>query len=297
MKHPGTAFKHRGGSMTPHRTLIAALFLLATPCVASVADPADASWFTATQVADKTWRIDDHGADNLYLVVGEEKALLIDTGLGGADIVSLVRTLTDLPVVVVNTHGHPDHAGGNSQFAEAYAGEKDFDLIRRFSSREEGGAGGPPVPDEWRYAGPTHETVLVPVGQGDVFDLGGRQLEVIDVPGHTPGGICLLDRKHKLLFSGDNNNPQEWMFLEHSRPLEVYLQTLQALEARGDEFDTLLPGHGGALDVAFIGEQIQCVRNILDGTCKGEPHHTFAGDGRLCRFERAAIVFNPENLR
>jgi glyoxylase-like metal-dependent hydrolase (beta-lactamase superfamily II) len=156
---------------------------------------------------------------------------------------------------------------------------------------------GPPIPEESQYTGPEHNTELVAVGQGFTFDLGGRQLEVIDVPGHTPGGICLLDRERKLLFSGDNNNPQEWMFLDHSQPLEVYLQTLEALEARSDEFDTLLPGHGGALDDAFIDEQIQCVRSILDGSCEGEPHHTFAGDGRLCRYERAAIVFNPDKLR
>jgi hydroxyacylglutathione hydrolase len=283
------------------RPFVASLSLVITmsvaPFGASDAAPEDATWFTAREVAEQTWRIDDHGADNMYLVEGAEKALLIDTGLGAADIMRFVRTLTDLPVIVVNTHGHPDHAGGNSQFAEVHAGEKDFDLIRRFSSREEGDTGGPTVPDEWRYTGPTHEAVLVPVGQGFVFELGDRQLEVIDVPGHTPGGICLLDRQNKLLFSGDNNNPQEWMFLEHSRPLEVYLETLQALEARSDEFDTLLPGHEGALDVAFIGEQIQCVRNILDGTCKGEPHHTFAGDGLLCRFERATIIYDPDNLR
>jgi hydroxyacylglutathione hydrolase len=155
-----------------------------------VAGAQDGPWFSATEVAEDTWRIDDHGVDNFYLVGGQEKALLIDTGIGGADIMRFVRTLTDLPVVVVNTHGHPDHAGGNAQFAVVHAGEKDFDLIRFFASSDgRGSMEGPPVPAEWRYTGPENETELVAVGQGFVFDLGGRQLEVIDVPGHTPGGI------------------------------------------------------------------------------------------------------------
>jgi hypothetical protein len=70
-----------------------------------------------------------------------------------------------------------------------------------------------------------------------------------------------------------------------------------ALDKRSGEFETLLPGHGGALDKGFIGEHIQCVRSILDGSCRGEPFHTFAGDGLVCRYKRAAIVYNPANLR
>jgi len=272
------------------------------PSAAAGISPEAASWYTATPVVQGVWRIDDHGADNLYLVEGSQKALLIDTGLGAADIMGFVRTLTQRPVLVVNTHGHPDHAGGNHQFAEVHASRAEFELVRQSSGRERrsasaGAMSRTPVPEPLRYRGPEHDTVLVPVSGGFVFDLGGTQLEVISVPGHTPGGVCLLDRGRRLLFTGDNDNTQEWMFLAHSTPLDRYLVTLTALRERSGEFDTLLPGHGPGLDRGFLDEQIQAVNEILDGTCKGEPFKTFAGDGRICRSGRAAIVFGPARLR
>ena len=259
-------------------------------------------WFTATKVAEGVFRIDDHGADNLYLVEGSEKALLIDTGLGVADVMAFVRTLTSKPVDVVMTHGHPDHAGGNHQFETVHGHPNDFELARFVSSKEQraGMAANmltTSVREASLYRGPERETKLVPIGSGFVFDLGRRRLEVIEVPGHTRGGLVLLDAANKLLFTGDNNNTQEWMFLKESTTLEAYLRTLEALERRGGEFETILPGHGGSLDERFLGEQIQAARQILDGTCQGEPHHTFAGDGRICRYERAAIVFDPARLR
>ncbi len=299
-------------SQSALRAVVLSSALAAVPIAAALAQSgagaakakeATPAWFTSSLVAENVWRIDDHGADNLYLVEGAEKALLIDTGLGVADIMRFVRALTSRPVVVVNTHGHPDHAGGDDQFAEVYANRDDFELIRAVTSKEQRSASagnmlrGASVPKELLFQGPAKEMRLVPISSGFAFDLGQRSLEVIDVPGHTRGGVCLLDKAHKLLFSGDNDNPQQWQFLKDSTPLAVYLDTLLALEKRGAEFETLLPGHGGSLDKAFLSEQIQAVRSILEGTCKGEPFKTFAGDGLICRFKRAAIVYDPARLR
>jgi hydroxyacylglutathione hydrolase len=286
-----------------HFGLAALLGVAVLPGTARAAD-APGSWFTTSKVADNVWRIDDHGADNMYLVAGTKKALLIDTGLGVGDIMKIVRTLTPLPVVVVDTHGHPDHAGGNPQFAEVYAHPDDFELARFFSSKEQRDGSranmlkGVEIHTDQLYQEPENApaTKLIPVKDGDVFDLGGRQLTVIATPGHTPGSICLVDKEHKLLFTGDDNNTVEWMFLDHSTTLEKYLHTLEALDARKD-FETVLPGHGDALDKAFIGEQVACVRSILDGSCKDEPYKSFAGEARLCKYERASVAFKPEKLR
>ena len=83
------------------------------------------SWFSLSEVAPKVWVIGDHGADNMYLVEGADSALLIDTGLGTADLASFVKKLTSKPLIVVNTHGHPDHAGSNHQFRKVYVHSAD----------------------------------------------------------------------------------------------------------------------------------------------------------------------------
>ena len=262
------------------------------------------SWFKATQVADKVWVIDDHGNDNMYLVEGKTKALLIDTGIGMGDLGKFVQSLTKLPVTVVNTHGHPDHAGGNYQFKTVAAHPADFDLIKLFTSKEylKNSAGralaGPAIAGTVSPADidASRPAELQAIKQGYVFDLGDRKLEVVEVPGHTKGSICLLDAAHKLLFTGDNDNQLVWLFLKDCTPLDVYLQTLEKLQARNTEYETILPGHGKPLPKDFLDDQIGCVRTILDGSCKGEPYKSFAGTASLCRYKRAAVAFDPAHL-
>ncbi len=287
------------------------LVLAAAACFAGLtlaqapSQPAPASWFKAAKAAEGVWTISDHGADNIYLVEGRDKALLIDTGLGRARLSAFVKTLTAKPVIVVNTHGHPDHAGGNFEFKSVYAHPADFSAIKALSSKEsragvaqhmgQGAAAPDMISIDEAAAAP--QAVLLPVKDGYVFDLGGRKLEVIESPGHTPGEIVLLDAANKSLFTGDNSNTLVWLFLPNSTPLEVYLQTLKKLQKRGGEFNTIYPGHGAPLPGAFIGEQVACVESILDGSAKSEPQHYFAGDAMVAKYKTAIVAYNPQNLR
>ena len=117
-----------------------------------------------------------------YLVVGEEKACVIDTMNGLNDIHAAVRKITDKPIILINTHGHPDHIFGNIYFKEeAYLNPKDLEMAESFKNHpefakacEERGVSMPP---------------FKPVNEGDVFDLGGRTLEVYELPGHTLLGL------------------------------------------------------------------------------------------------------------
>jgi hydroxyacylglutathione hydrolase len=263
-----------------------------------------ASWFKVQTLAEGVWRIDDNGGDNAYLVVGTDKALLIDTGTGTADLAACVRQITRLPVTVVNTHGHPDHVGGNFQFDAVSAHPDDFEMILSFASPRAGllqrlrnrlpAAGA----SDDKAGGRFDQKRLVPVRAGYVFDLGGLSLEVIETPGHTKGSICLLDSAHKRLFTGDNDNTLVWLFLPGCLPIEGYLKTLQHLQQRGSEYETILPGHGEPLDGAFIGEQIACAEGILSGACKVEPYkNPFGIAARVCSYKRARIAYDPENLR
>lgn len=262
----------------------------------------DDAWFQVSKIAENVWRLDDHKAANIYLVAGTDSALIIDTGVGAADLVAAVRKLTDKPLIVVNTHGHPDHCGANYQFEKAYVHVTDSAAARMFCKPEfraqvsASMLGGAKPDSADLYTGQIFYTQLLPVNEGRVFNLGGIRLEVMETPGHTPGGICLLDRANKRLFSGDNNNILVWLFLKGCLPLSKYLVTLEKQQARLAEFDVLFPGHGPEIPGDFILDQIACVKSILDGTCESEVYKSFAGDGRICKHGRASVAFSPDNL-
>lgn len=282
----------------------AALVQSQTP-PAGTPPPNSGSWFKSTNTAEGVWTISDNGSDNMYLIEGRDKALLIDTGLGVAKLRAFVKGLTAKPLIVVNTHGHPDHAGGNFEFRSVYAHPADFTAIQQLGAKESrtragrSMAKGTPAPDmisadEAANATPAE---LLAIQDGYVFDLGGRKLEVIEVPGHTPGEIVLLDSANHAVFTGDNSNSLVWLFLPNSKPLDVYLESLKKLRKRAGEFTTIYPGHGTPLPAAFIGEQIACVEGILDGSAKSTPQKYFAGEAMVARFKSAAVAYNPQNLR
>ena len=249
--------------------------------------------YTASKVAEGVWTIVESAATpvNIYLVEGKDSALLIDTGYGYGDLKAYVKTLTQLPLVVVNTHGHGDHNGNNSQFSKIYAHSADFNMLNASYNKEKrkkavasGEAVAPPV--------------LMPVKEGYIFNLGERKLEVIEVPGHTRGSICLLDTKNRILFAGDNTNSLVWLFLKDCTPLEGYLKSLQKVAKRSNEFDTIMPGHNEPLPKAFINDQIICVKNILAGTCSPVPYNvgSFSVGAMVCAYNNAQVAYDPENL-
>ena len=87
---------------------------------------------TITKVLEHVYVLKDRAGCCANLVVGEKKALLFDTGSGVDDMNEAVRNITELPLVVVNSHGHFDHIGGNNQFDEVYLSESDFTIIEDY---------------------------------------------------------------------------------------------------------------------------------------------------------------------
>lgn len=130
------------------------------------------------QIAPGVWNVIPKGMAAAYLVVGSSKALLIDSGAGEVDVKAVCAEITDLPIELVNTHYHGDHTAANKDFDSVYMHPAD---VRKMS--------------EW--------TQISPVCEGYVFELGGRELKVIEIPGHTPGGIALYDEAANLMFTGD----------------------------------------------------------------------------------------------
>jgi hydroxyacylglutathione hydrolase len=278
------------------------LFLLTISLLKQASCQEEKGWYTLKIVAPGVWVIGDHGADNMYLVEGTDSALLVDTGLGVADLASYVKKLTSKPLIVVNTHGHPDHAGSNYQFRKVYVQSADSSAARacnlteaRANASKNMTGDNAPLKEEI-FTGKPFNTKLVAVGEGYMFRLGGRTIRVMESPGHTPGEICLLDIENKLLFTGDNNNTLVWLFLQNCKPLHEYLKTLEKLARRISEFTTIFPGHGTSLPSDFINDQIACVKGILNNTLERKPYKSFAGNAMVSVYGRASVAFNPANL-
>ena len=122
-----------------------------------------------------------------FVIIWQDKACVIDTMIGYNDLKTAVRSITDKPLVVINTHGHPDHIYGNIFFDEAYINPKDIPFTKEFVKEPEFLKGC----EMRRLKMPPFKEIK----GGDSVDLGGRTLEIYDLPGHTPGGILLLLRK------------------------------------------------------------------------------------------------------
>jgi glyoxylase-like metal-dependent hydrolase (beta-lactamase superfamily II) len=195
------------------------------------------SWFSVQETGPDVYLIAEPGHVNSYLVLGEDLALLYDTGMGIGAIGEEVRALTALPLLVVNSHHHYDHRGGNASLVG---------LAKEFAAHADGAERhGAPAPREWleAYAHVAHamrrryeglraldihhgfyltdsaiEVRPVPeladwrieavrptrlLREGDVLDLGGRRLTVLHTPGHSPDGICLWEPDTGLLLAGD----------------------------------------------------------------------------------------------
>lgn len=195
---------------------------------------------------------------NTILAVGKSRALLFDTGFGFADLKKAVEEITELPLTVVASHGHNDHIGGNWLFDEPiYIHEKDlepagrhgspsyrafaYDSIKKFQrilfwlpclprglSRED-------------YAGTETFNNYKTIREGELFDLGGFTLEVVELPGHTPGSIGLYCREKKLMLTSDAINETVYLFLPESTSLDTYIQSLK--HAMAFDFDTFINGH------------------------------------------------------
>jgi glyoxylase-like metal-dependent hydrolase (beta-lactamase superfamily II) len=187
-----------------------------------------------------------------YLIVGDKRALLFDSGLGIGRLSEIVRRLTALPVVVLNSHTHFDHVGGNSEFSTIYAVDSAFTRNNAeghpnaYMLKNAGpSAACPPLPAGFDFAKYSIKPFRIAhtIHDGEIIDLGGRPLEVILTPGHTPDALCLLDRKEKQLFTGDTFYPDEiWLWWPET-DLDAYQKSIQRIAALAPSLRVLRPAH------------------------------------------------------
>ena len=202
------------------------------------------------RLSEDIWAI-DQGFVRCFLVVGEERALLLDTGAEPCDLMGLIRSVTDREVVLVQSHGDGDHTANSGLFPVIYAHPAEYDVILRFRPELEGR--------------------LRPAAEGDAFELGGCVLEVIEAPGHSPGSICLMDRQRRILFSGDTISCEPVFLFGPHRDIHTYRRTLDKLRAL-EGYDTVYPCHGICpVSPEILPDLTAAVDGVLEGTIRGKP--------------------------
>lgn len=204
--------------------------------------------YKAIKIAEDAWRIEEQLV-RFFLFIGKEEALLIDSGFGTGDLNAFLSRLTDLPIRLINTHADPDHVGGNKFFKSTTMHAADFVNYRQVTGDENTG------PAFW---------------EGDIIETGFRTFEVVLFSGHTPGSIAFLDRKNRLIVSGDVVQTNPVFLFGPMRSVPAYIESLKKLEGMAGDFDTIWPSHGSfPLEPSFISVQKAGALKLAAGELTG----------------------------
>lgn len=199
-------------------------------------------YFKVTKLENNIYRIYEPKDIYTTVILGNEKALVIDNGHGFGNVRKVIESITDLPLMVVNTHGHLDHAGGNYLFDEVYINFEDIPTYYKYEEEKElmlisydklfKEKGIQMFPDDFDRESFMKTTTkkFLPLENHQIIDLGGRKLEVIKVPGHTVGHVTFLDYETGILFSGDAVSTTLWLYYDNGITLDMYCGYLEDLK-------------------------------------------------------------------
>lgn len=262
--------------------------------------------FRVTRIAQGVYSIVDAGDASFYVVEGEERSAVIDTGVTPhGKILPVVRKLTEKPLILVVTHAHIDHMYHMDEFDEVYLCHDEFTLPEEMLHEMMGGKA-------LNLAG-THD-----MHTGTAIDLGGDSLEICQVPGHTPGSVVVLEKRQNILFTGDaiGSGYGVWLQLPGSVPLETYYHSLvflmKWLVERGGRMrffgghsyqqfqSTLIPNYN-PLSLGLLADLIDLVDKVVEGAIVGRPSNADKVMGLepalYASFGRAELQYLPSNIR
>ncbi len=217
--------------------------------------PQNQSWFEVYEIRPGIFAIFEPGHFELvisYLIVGTERSLLFDTGLGIGDMRRVVSELTGHDPIVLNSHTHYDHVGGNHQFRTLYGTATEFTRTNargKLHSKVAEFVGEGWIRRQTPEGFSLESYRIQPfsigktVADGEQIDLGDRTLEILLTPGHTPDSLCLLDRTNRLLFTGDTFYPEALYAHFEGADVGQYTGSARRLAELADQIDWLLPAH------------------------------------------------------
>lgn len=171
---------------------------------------------------ENTWMIVDGGV-YFFVLEGESKAAVIDTGMTIPNAKELAESVTSKPLILLNTHCDRDHIAGNDAFPEVWMHASE---LAYYCQKDHGAQ------------------VMHALFEGDEIDLGGRVLRVVALPGHTAGSACYLDVNSRVLISGDSIQRGGRIFLFGAqRNMPAYVAGLKRLKTLSLPFDEIWPSH------------------------------------------------------
>lgn len=208
-------------------------------------------WFTTEEIDTDTYVISEYKhweETHCYLVIGSDRCLLIDTGLGVGNLYEQICMLTDKPVTAMATHIHWDHIGGHRYFTDFYAHGAEIDwlmgefplptpAIRNMIADRCDLPGSFDIHSYEVFQGSPARVLK----DGDIISLGDRQLQVLHTPGHSPGSMCLWEKKRGYLFTGDLIYKGTLMAQYPSTDPVAYLESLEKVAAL--PVVRVFPGH------------------------------------------------------
>lgn len=259
-----------------------------------------------TKIDDGTYRFTEYALKipvYAYLLIGKDRALLIDTCYGFTDIPSAIGKITALPLIVVNTHGHLDHTHGNHLYDSVYLSAKDDEVFAKHNSKE--GIGqvakdmGIPlfltkIPPLKRCV-KSHPSVHIPLPDEMYFELGERRVSIFETPGHTRGSISLLDEKNGWLFTGDTTCVEGALLnFPESTSVEVFRESIRKIKALSDsgKVKVLFPAHQQTPVGLNVLERFERVAtDIIEGAIpQGDMQKGFYSvQGTAIRFDKEKI--------
>ncbi len=244
--------------------------------------------FPMVQFKKDTWEIDEFDCASIFLLVGTEKAMVIDCGMGIGDLRGAIEMITDKPLICVISHGHVDHTGNGRQFEELWIHPADqgipipqsverrkWDTIR-IAHRQKDCIGAPytmfnlypfDIDVDIRDDADLPEPVIRDLLDGMQFDLGGgRIVTAYHVPGHSKGEMVFLDEMTRTLFAGDAIN---FNLGASAVPVETTLKGLKKIQALSDKYDDIYNGHhdfralGAPLDDDCLPTAIEICEEVV----------------------------------